>query len=321
MYATHNTQSMIDILDTQFKSGRSLTQSKHYSVVKREHWPKFFWDMHPLAQDYYHELNPYFLFNMYRADFFKFAKVMTVRDGAMNFSTFLIDNIQLIPKLGTDLYLIHPSLAPLVPDNIASYFGSWTLSQSKQIKITEAKKIILFGFICEQYLKDPDLLPEKLKVLANIREDVEIELYIPIRKNIFERHSKESIIHYTVFGHILDALKGKKYKILNSEHFFQKTDFKNTYLLDLAHDNFLVSDNYLHYYVISKGGTVSGISQTPPKDSIYNLALSLHHELHVTPLPKNKNIFIDLLFYKKRNPNSELLYDPIFQSLVRDVLK
>jgi hypothetical protein len=147
---------MYEILKEQFKSGKSLTQSKYYSTVKRELWPKFFWDLYPLAQEYYHELNPYFLFNLYRPEFFKFTPVITVRDGYVPFANFLLNNFQNFSKLDSNVFLIHPELAPIIPEPLKKHFGAWNIVQKKQLTLQTAKKVIIFGFVCDQYLGEAD---------------------------------------------------------------------------------------------------------------------------------------------------------------------
>lgn len=314
---------MYEIIKEQFESGKALSQSKNYGSIKREMWPKFFWDLYPLAQDYYHELNPFFLFNMYRPDFFRFAKVITVRDGYLPFANFILTNFNTFSKLEAGQLLIHPDLVKIVPSNISSQFGCWQIVQKKQIELSQARKVIVFGFVCEQYLGNNDLLKERIKELSTISPDASIELYLPIRKNVFEVHSKESLAIHLLMDAIKEILPGRKVKYLTSEHFFDITDFKNTFVFDLAADNFMVTDNYLHYYVQSRGASVNNNSlRNAPADSIFSLDLSLYHELHVTPLPKAKNVFTDLLFYKKENPGvKDLHFDPVLQSILRELFK
>lgn len=314
---------MYEIIKEQFASGKALSQSKYYGSVKREMWPKFFWDLYPLAQEYYHELNPYFLFNMYRTDFFRFSKVCTVRDGYVPFASFILNHFNSFAKLEAGQFLVHPDLARLIPNNISSQFGSWQIVQKKQIELSKAKKVIIFGFVCEQYLGNLDDLKVRLEELKAISPDAQVDLYLPIRKNVFETVSKETVTIHIVMDMIKDLFPGRKMKILTSEHFFDITDFKNTFVFDLALDNFMVTDNYLHYYVQSRGATVNNRTLTKaPENSIFSLDLSLHHEFHVCPLPKDKNVFTDLLFYKKENPGiKDLMFDPLLQTMLREMFK
>jgi hypothetical protein len=314
---------MLENIKEQFKSGKTLTQSKYYNFVKRELWPKYYWDLFPMAQEYYHELNPYFLFNMYRNDFFKFTKVTSVRDGYIPFASFILNNFSTFSKLEAGTLLVHPDLVPIIPPNIASSFGTWRIVQKKQLELSKAKKVIVFAFVSEQYLGTIDDVRKKLSALSTVSSEAAIELYLPIRKNVFDTVQKETLIIHQLMDAIKDILPNRKLKILTSEAFFDITVFKNTYVYDLAMDNAIVTDNYLHYYVQSRGATVNNESLTKaPEDSMFNLDISLHHEFHVCPLPKTKNIFTDLLFYKKERPGiKEYTSDPLLQSMLRDLLR
>lgn len=314
---------MLENIKEQFKSGKSFTQSKYYGHIKRELWPKFYWDLYPLAQDYYHELNPYFLFNMYRPEFYKFTKVLTVRDGTMPFANFMLTNFATFSKLEVGTLLIHPDLAPMIPPNLASYFATWKIVQKKQTELHKAKKVFIFGFVSEQYLGTLDQIREKVKPLKDISPDAEVSLLLPIRKNVFELKSPETTTIHYLMDAIKDTLPGRKLKILTGDQFFDVTDFKNSYLYDLALDNFIVTDNYLHYYTQARGATVNNNSlKEAPQDSMFSLELSFNHDLHVCPLPKGKNIFADLLMFKKEYPSvKEYLFDPLLHSIVREGLK
>ena len=312
---------MLEILNQQFKNGRSLASNKYLSPLRRELWPKFHWDMYPLAQEYYHELNPFLLSNAYSPEFFKLYKMYTARDGMMTLADFILSNFNQFSKLGTKLFLIHPGLAPLVPPHLSQFFGSWTIVKKNPIMPSEAKKILIFTFTADQYLGNLDEIPQRLSVLKNLRSDVEIELYIPIRKNIFIEDQRESNTPFVLMNYLHEAFPGKKFKLLTSEQFMGMSDFRGTYLLDLAPDQFYISDSFVHYHVLSKNGSVHGVPTSAPKDSVFELAVSLHHELHVSPLPKVDSIFTDLLFYKKQSSGKDLIFDPYFQELVREGLK
>ncbi len=314
---------MLEIIKKQFESGKTLTQSRYYNYANRGLWPKFYWDLYPLAQEYYHELNPYFLFNLYRPELYRFSKLITARDGYVNFATFLLDNLTKFAKLKTGPIFIHPDLAPLVPPTLAEHFGCWHIVQPKQLKLEEAKKVIIFGLVSEEYLGEMDKFPERLKQLKKINPEASIELWIPMRKDIFGRNNRESLVVYHVMDCLKDALPGRKLKILRGEHFFEKTDLKNTFVYDLELDKILVADSYLHYFTQTRGATVNNNSLlTPPDDSMFNLDLSMHHQIHYTPLPQVDSIFTDLLFYKKKNPSiKDLAFDPFFQNMLRTGLK
>jgi hypothetical protein len=314
---------MLEILKEQFNSGKALTQNKYQSSIKKENWAKYYWDMYPLNQDYYHEFNPVFLFNLYKEDFFKFTPVLTVRDGYLTFATFILNNFMTFSRYESNLFLIHEDLAPLVPPNITQHFGIWKRVQNKQTTLKNAKHVIIFGFICDQYVGPMEELRENLKFLHQIHPETTISLYLPIRRNVFEINPRESIATHIVFNMIKDLIPEREVKLLTGENFFDITDFKDTYIFDLAYDNFMVSDNYLHWYAQSRGATINNKSLiTPPKDSLFSFELSLYHEFHVTTFPKVKSLFMDLLFYKKQNPSvKDYTFDPQMHGLLRDLLR
>jgi hypothetical protein len=319
---------MLENIKAQFERPRTLTQSKYYTLVRRDHWPKFHLDLFPLAQEYYHELNPYFLFNLYRPDLFKFSKVITVRDGYLNFASFLVDNAKTIKNVTSGPLLIHPDLAPLVPPFISDLFATWQIVQKKQIALKDAKKVIIFGLVSNEYLGDlsKDEFLEKIRLklepLKEIPLTTKIELFLPLRKEIFKGHQTEQVNAYLLMGLIKDILPGRTFEFINTQ-ILEEMNFKDHYFFDLGIDKFLVSDNYMHYFMQARGATVNNNSfLSPPKDSLFSFDLSVYHEFHVSPLPQVDSIFSELFFYKKmKNQEKHLEYDIHFQSLVMSFLR
>lgn len=310
---------MYEILESQFKSGKALTQSKYYSLIRRDLWPKYYWDMYPLAQEYYHELNPYFLFNFFRPELFKFTPVITVRDGYLTFANFILANASIFPKIGPKLYLINPSLAPIVPAHLRQYFLTWKIVQKKQVTEKTARKVFVFANVCEQYLGEMEPLKKRLENLKNVPEKTPIDFYLPLRKNVFELQGKESFLLHKLISTMKDLLPGRDMNFLSGDNFFAITDFKNNYLYDLGADHFIVSDNYLHHYLQGRGASVNNHSLSEaPKDSIFSLELSINHELHVCPFPEVESVYPEILFYKKKYAMvKDFLFDQGFQALLR----
>lgn len=312
---------MYEILNQQFNTGTTFVE--YHGSIHRDKWPKFHWDLYPLVQEYYHELNPYFLYNLCQPELNKLVDVVTVRDGLCTFANFMLENFTTLPKLGPKVFLIHPDLAPLVPPSVAQYFACWNIVQKKQTQLEKAKKVIIFGFASDEYLGNFDYLSTRIQELKTISPEAKVEIFCPIRKDIFGSNKRESLAIIHLIDNLKDIFGNRKLSFLRSDHFFDNTDFKNTYFFDLKLDNFVVADNYLHYYVQSRGATVNNDSlEVAPENSIFNLDLSIHHELHVTPLPKVNNLFTEIFFYKKQNPGiKELMLDMKFQSILREGLK
>lgn len=317
------TLPMYEIIKKQFENGRSLALLKYNSSVKRESRPDFDNDLYPINQDYFHELNPFFLCNLNPKELFSFTNVFTVRDGHITFADFLLNNFSNLQNLGPELFIIHPDLVPLIPDNIKNYFATWWTVQKEQTNLKAASKIIVTGIICEHTISNLDTLKLKLQKLKQIDPEASVELYLPIRRDMFYKKYKENVLIHQVMKCLSEILPDKDFKLLTTSNFFEIGNFKNTYVIDLAQDNFLVADNFLHYYVQARGGTVEASSLTsPPRDSFFSFDLSLYHELHITPLNQEKNVFMELLMYKKQNPHvKEYLYEPTFHNLLRELLK
>lgn len=313
---------MLETIKEQFIRGKTLTQSKYCHSIDRNQWPKFYRDMLPLAQEYYHELNPYFLFNFYRMEHFRFSKCITVRDGYLNFASFILENFKNFSKLESGPLIIHPELTPIVPPTLIQHFACWQLVQKRQIKIKDAKRVVILGFANYEYLGDEEKLSKLLTDLDQIPEDAKIEVYLPIRRDVFGKNDREPLYIHNAVAQLKDALRSRNIKFITGEQFFEISDFKYTYVFDLAVDRMLVSDNYLHYHVQSRGGTVNnGSLLMKPEKSLFQFDMSIHHEFHVVPVPRVKSIFIDLLFFKKLNPEKkDFHFDTTFQRNLRNLM-
>lgn len=312
---------MLDLINAQFENGRSLSQNRYHDFSNRGRWPNFHWELYPLAEEYYHELNPFFLYNLYSKSFYNVVSFFTVRDGYVTFADYILKNFQRIPKLGA-YYLIHKDLAPIVPPNLRQYFSCWELCQPKKIKLNEAKTVVIFGLICDQYLGNYKLLEERLQVLKDIHPDASIELFLSQRKEPFDREGKEVVTHFELVAMIKDILPGRKIHFLKTQEFLAKTHFTDLYFFDMGGDNFLVADKYIHYYVASRGGTVNQLQQEAPKNSVFEIAVSFHHNMHVVPFPENvESIFIDMLFNSKNFPTTDNVLDYHLQRFLKKHLR
>lgn len=309
---------MLEIIKEQFRNGKALTQSRYYGVIDKSHYPKFYWDLHPYNQEYYHELNPFFLFNLYKPDLLELGHTLTVKDGLASFTNYMLNNYALISKRDV-LFIIPPSFTSVVPENLRSKFCGWELNQPKKIKIKDAKKVLIFGVLNESYLGSLSQIKDKLMTLNTLPKEAVIEVFLPMRRNPFIG-DKESLLHLEVIDLVVKTLPGRSFTFLKSPDFNDKSDFKDCYFLDLTVNRMIIGDSYLHYSIASKGGTVSSLKSTPPEDSLFDLALSFNHNLHVVPLPKVDSIFPELL-YTKKQLKSEPLYDTSFFKMLEEKVK
>jgi hypothetical protein len=312
---------MYDLVNKQYRTGRTLIQNKYSSLIRKDLWPKFFWDLYPLGQDYFHELNPYFLFNFTSIALLKFSDLFTVRDGYVGLANFLLTNLTHIQKNKTS-FLIPPHFAPLLPPNSLDRFAAWSICHPDKIEITEAKRVIIFAFLAEQYIGPIEQLKERFQVLSQIPQNTKIEIWAPVRRDPLQLQHKESIIVHQVVDIIREVLPNREIEWIDGEDFFENSNFRETYVFDAAFDQLLVGDNYLHYFVLSKGGSVNLVPKAAPSDSFFDLDLSIHHKLHVHPLPKvQSNLFMDLLYYKKQAAGRDLMFDTVFHGILREGLR
>lgn len=313
---------MYEIINKQFQSGNSLIQRKYHYSLERKRWPKLHSELLPASEDYYHELNPFFLSNIHNSDLLNFSDVLTVRDGYISFASFLLNHHQKLPYLGTKLFLVHPRLIPLIPEDLLHQFGMWRIIQKNPIPIEEAGQIILYGILNEDNIGDLNRLNSRLQMIANIKKEAQVSVYLPVRKNIFTESEKEFLLVHQVMESIKNALPNRKLNILTSEAFFSQNSLVDTFVVDLAADQFLISDNYVHYFVLSRGGTINIDNPKESPKSIFSFDLSFYHELHISPLPTTLRFFDDLLFYKESNPHIQnYARDPLFQDILKSLLR
>lgn len=310
---------MKEIIQAQFKSGKSLTKSKYHGYINKGEWPKFVWEFYPIAEEYYHELNPYFVSNYYKDYLIKFSQTTVVRDGYLAFVNFILQYFQTLPKMETGLFFIDPDFAPLLPTNISHLFGSWTLVHKNHITIEQADRVLVFGLVSDEYLGDLEALKVKLDAIKPTSKNSVIDIFLPLRRNVFERENKENVLIHEVIATIKSSLKNKKLNFIRSKDFFETAVLNGTYLVDLRADKMIASDSYLDHYFLSKGGSSSNVTQTEaPDDSLFSLELSPHHELHLRPLPQVKSFFPEILYHKRIYHVQDSLYDYGLKSLLRD---
>jgi hypothetical protein len=311
---------MLEILKQQYRSGNALTQAKHFPAFNRTNFATWYKEIHPLNGDYYHEFNPFYVGNVYTPDLYSVARTMTVRDGYVSFADWLLKNANRLVKLNT-LFIIHPDLAALIPSNQREHFLSWKISHPKKMSLPEAKRIIIFGLLCDDYLGADEEIAERLAPLAKTSPDAQIQVFLPLRRNPFSLEIKETIIGLTIMSHIKDMFPGRKIDVLDHQSFQSITDMSESFVFDLRKDLKVTADSYIHHQVINRAGSVNLVHHEMPTDSLFRLALGLFHQLHICPLPEVESKFLDLLFYRKQMPGADLLTDPGFQHLVAESLQ
>jgi hypothetical protein len=303
----------------QYKSGKSLSLPKY--AVLRNHLNNNNVNDHykPVGNSYYHDFNPNFTFNIKDERFLKFTPTLTLRDGLLTFGRFILRHQKLIPKMKVH-FLIHPDLAAFVPVKLKNQFSTWQLSQQKKIEFHDANKIIIFAIAHESYLNSLDHVRLQLNNLKKIPDHIQIEVCLPMRKDVFDVTEIDSIFLHKAMILIQETFPGKSVTIIRPSDLISRADFRGQVLFDLAPDNYFVSDNFMHYLVAGRGGTVNLMPQIKPKDAFFTIPLSLYHKLHLAPLPDIESRFESLLIYSRVSKHINPLCDPVFQNIMRGIL-
>jgi hypothetical protein len=309
---------MSEILKKAFARPHAINQSKNYHMVNKGKWPKYIWDFYPLAQDYYHEFNPYFVHLLYNPRIMPEFKIFTVRDGAYAFADFMVKNLKEIPKWKNH-FLIPEKYAPLIPEQMKGQFLSYSSSQVRKPDIRKAKTVTIFAILCDQYFGDYEKVKEKLAVLKDMAPDAKIEVCISQRRNPLLPEEKENF-HYIQTPELIRSAAGsREVKWLKLRDFMEKTVLRDNFLVDLMDGKLLTCDSYLHYWFLNRGGMVNALPEWNKKPSLFDIDISFGQKLHVSPLPEVSCQIAELIFVSKTTKD-ELITNPIFQDEVRKII-
>ena len=297
----------------QFDSGKAMAQGKYFSLF-RAHLSQISHDIYPYATDYYHELNPYFLFNLPRLELLGFTHAITVRDGFLPFCMTMLSPIQLT-RLPNN-YIIHPKLAPFVPPHLEDRFCCWTITHPKKVSISKAKTALVLGLMNNESIGSEDLMKRKLSQLKLLNPEANIEVYLPTRKEPTEDYWREHNIGYQAIELIKSFAPKNKITYLTTKELQEKSSFSDTYLIDLYASDMIVLDKGFYHNFVSKGGTVPDWDDKKPLKTFFEFKISFNHSIHISPLPKTTNCYAELLFYKRMNKNRHLMIDKEFHKLI-----
>ncbi len=305
---------MLEILKAQYQSANTLSKSNFYNPQTPD-VTQVFSELYPQSLEYFHELNPGFLFKVPKAEYLSQFSAMTVRDGALGFGAFILKNFQLLPNLSTHFF-IDPKLAPLVPKNLRHMFSSWQVVQKTKMKISEAKRIIITGLMNEQILPSLEEIKRSLATLSEANPSAVVEVFLPIRNNPFGALWKESFIGYQVVEMIKDVFPNHKLTYLGHSDLFEHPSLLNAYCLDLMTSRLVISDNYLNHYMVSRGAIISSFASVDNEEKVFEIDLSFNHKAQFFPLPDCESLFPDMIFYKKQTPIRDYASDPAFRQLL-----
>jgi hypothetical protein len=305
---------MLETIKEQYSKAKTLSKSNYYQQL---HHPagQIFSELYPLAVDYFHELNPAFLFKISRFELINKYPAITVRDGAVSFGDFIIKNFQSIPKIKTH-FIIHPDLARLVPNNLRSSFSCWNIVQKNKISIKNAKRILLIGLMNVQSLPDLSEIKIQFDELKKVPSSTEIDIFLPIRSNAYGLPWKESYMGYELIEALREVLPQNKLNYLTNPELMDMTSWSGTYCLDLM-SNLAIADSYMNHHMASRGASISSFKKTEDSQSIFELDMSLNHKIQILPLPEVDSLFPEMIFYKKQASTQAYYSDPRFHALLR----
>lgn len=307
---------MLEILKSQFQNPKVLCQQRTYMTFQPPRATHLASDMYPLWQEYYHELNPGFLFKIPRPDYLNFFPVMTVRDGAVSFASFILRNPPAQNKIKTH-FIIPPELGRFLPPQIKSQFSGWSILQKNQMSLSETKKVFIAGFATTQTLPSLEGITNHLSVLKQTPKDCQIEVFLPIRNDPFSERWQENQLAYKTMDILQTEASGRKITFITAKEVMERANWKGIYFLDLMTEDFILSDSYLRHFVASRGGSVAAFSTKSNPNTQFELSLSLNHKLQVFPLPEVESLYVDMVFYQKRSHASDYTLDPAFHALIR----
>jgi hypothetical protein len=251
---------------------------------------QIFSELYPQCLEYFHELNPGFLFKISKAEYLAQFRDMTVRDGALGFGSFILKSFQLLPNIKTHFF-IDQHLTPLVPNNLKQQFSCWQIVQKKKIEISKAKRIVITGLMNEQSLPPVEDIKKLLETLTAVTPSAEVEVFLPLRNNPFGLLWKESFIAYQVIEMVKSVLPNHKLTFLGHSDLLEHPSLQNAYCMDLMTSRMTISDNYLNHYMAFRGGTISTFSEAERQDHVFEIDLSFNHKVQFFPLPKCDSLF------------------------------
>jgi hypothetical protein len=306
---------MLEIIKAQYESAQTLSKAKFYLYHTAE-ITQINGEMYPFGMEYFHELNPAFLFKVHKTELLNQYSAVTVRDGTASFGAFVLKNFQTIAKMKTHFF-IHPGLAYVLPNNIKHKFSTWHIVQTKKIKISQTKRVVILGLMNDKVLPSLTKVKEQLKELSEVSPDCKVELFLPIKRNPFGLTWAESYIGYEIVEMIKTFLPNNKLTFLTHRELLESSSWQDTYCIDLLTNKLILTDSFLNHYIASRGGTISTFGANNIKESVFEIDLNFNHKIQFAPLPEVESIFADMMFYKKVAASRDYASDALFHDLLR----
>lgn len=307
---------MLETIKKHLQSPNYLTAGHNYLGLKRELWPKISGDLYPLTSDYYHDLNPFFSFNAVNFDFFKSYPVVTLRDGGFTLGIFYTHHFLRLGK-SDQVLLVHKDSEHFVPEQLYEKTLTYNMVQPKKISIEEAKEIYLVGILSDQMLSDLKALEEKVSILEKANPKAKIKIYLQIRKNPFEQVFSESFHAHPFLFDLYKRLKSKP-QFITTPQIFSAGMLKDTYVINLSTDRYVLSDSFTDYTLAAKGATIHEWSTPSQDEPLMKIPVSLFHHMEINKV-SGPSVFNDLVFIRKRATSADPFSDPYLFAKIREL--
>ena len=286
-----------------------LKQNDHLKdvyVLKEE----VFGNAVPLTDDYYHPLNPCFLFELSGPGLIQHSSVITVRDGFITFMDFLLKNHQKIPLWGIT-FIIPISYEKLIPSHLKSFFLGYDFSQENKSKSTTEK--LIYAHLSEEYLGE-DIKASLEKI--NVQQGEKVRLFLSYERNLMKPFFESTFSQNFIFQ-LSQKLKGCHVEFISDLTFVNETDYSNVEFIDLAKDEYLVSDSFVKFVLASRGCETVFKTQDSKIEPIFKIMMSQFHTMNLYEIESTGQVFSEFLLYKKQNPHKEFLSDDKAKNLLR----
>ena len=233
--------------------------------------------LRPFANDYFHPLNPSFLYEYNSLESMLEFPLITARDGVSTLFDFFQNYPE--PKMHGPHLLISHFLSPLIPSSWQNNCLAYNIFSFENLN-SDLNKILLFGLSSTSYT-NREVIKEKLlsKILPS-----EVHLMLFVEDDPFYEPKREIVDNcFPLMHEISRNIDGRKVIFHTYESFLQLNDLDEFYFLDLQENNFVLSDNSITQYLLSRGAKPWEKYQCA-SHPLLSLNLSPYHQLQIENL-------------------------------------
>ena len=307
---------MLTKLLKQFNSRSNLVKSPSYRYRKNISAVDFLNDIYPFGQDYFHEMNPIISISLMGAEQLKSSRAVTLRDGAFLLADFLLKNTTTLNSLGTNIYVNH-HLPKLIPAHLKERTGIWKIVQNESFTTRKKFKTLFIQGVISDFAINLEFLKNELDKVSNLDFE-EVKIYLPSRKSPFELPWLENYVSNETIELIKSYFPNQKLINLKTKDLFETSQWSGTYSIDLLDHANLLSDQFMNFEILSRGGVVNHIDHIELENKIFEIDLSFYHKIQFAPLPEVDSLFPELLFLKKKSKQKHLVQDQEIVSFIKE---